>query len=204
MLVQNYGNGTNDASVFVSNYPGDLCSLNADTSYFYLNAPPTSSAQGIAVYLNRYYHSFEPYDDGHTSIGSPSYRWSLVWASDGVIQTSDERLKKNITDLKQGLSAVMRLKPVSYEWKNQNDGAGEKIGFIAQDVEKIIPQAVVHSQITDKEIEQAKKAGKPVPALKDPYGMNYSEIIPVLVKAIQEQQKMIEDLQQQIKGCTKN
>jgi hypothetical protein len=195
LLVENYVNG--DADVVLSNYPGDLCGLMADTSYFYLNAPATSSALGMGVYLNRYYHSFEPYDDGRTDIGSPSYRWSALWAASGVIQTSDERLKKNVSGLKMGLAEIMKLNPVSYQWKNAKDGGGENIGFIAQEVEKVIPQAVIHSYITDKEIEQAVAVGKPAPELKDPYGMNYSEIIPVLVKAVQEQQQTINELKHQ-------
>ncbi|MBL0358903.1 MAG: tail fiber domain-containing protein [Chitinophagaceae bacterium] len=96
------------------------------------------------------------------------------------------------------MNTVMQLRPVTYNWKDPKDGTGQQIGFIAQEVETLVPEAVVHSQVTPQQIEQAIAVGKPVPAITDPYGIKYSELIPVLTKAIQEQQLKIEQLEKEL------
>ena len=82
---------------------------------------------------------------------------------------SDRRLKENITPIKNALDKVLNLQGVEFEWKT-NPAAGTKIGFIAQDVEKVLPE-VVHSG--------------------NPYSMETSQITAVLVEAIKEQQKQL-------------
>jgi hypothetical protein len=143
---------------------------------------------------------FEPYWNNVTSCGSSSYKWTSVWATNGVIQTSDEKQKENIKDISYGLNTVMALKPVSYQWKDKNAlvGNGNSLGFVAQDLEKVIPDVVVHNKITAEEIAYAKKAKGIDITETDTYGVKYSEMIPVLVNAIQQQQAIIKDLQTQI------
>jgi hypothetical protein len=86
---------------------------------------------------------------------------------------SDARLKVNVTDSAKGLSVVTALRPVEYQVKDDSTGANQ-IGLIAQEVLEILPEVVS------------------VPAADDYfYGMNYSGVVPVLVKAIQEQQAII-------------
>ena len=73
----------------------------------------------------------------------------------------------------------MQLRGVNFEWKDlENHEEGLHIGFIAQEAEKIIPEVV-----DDK--------GKY-------YSMQYAPITALLVEAIKEQQKMIEELKQEI------
>jgi len=59
----------------------------------------------------------------------------------GLTCTSDERLKENITPLGDGLAVVGKLKPVSYNWNN-NEDTGKYFGFIAQEVQEVVPEAV--------------------------------------------------------------
>jgi hypothetical protein len=81
---------------------------------------------------------------------------------------SDARLKVNVTDSAKGLSVVTALRPVEYQMKDDSTGANQ-IGLIAQEVLEILPEVVS------------------VPATDDYfYGMNYSGVVPVLIKAIQE------------------
>lgn len=117
-----------------------------------------------------------PGSDNTMSLGNGSFRWTTIYATTGTINTSDVRLKESVNMLKYGLSEVMRLRPVSFLWKDKVD---QKInlGFIAQEVERITPE-VVDVPKNDNEF----------------YGLNYSQLVPVLVKAIQEQQSQIEDL----------
>ncbi|MCX7928549.1 MAG: tail fiber domain-containing protein, partial [Patescibacteria group bacterium] len=88
---------------------------------------------------------------------------------------SDRNLKKDINDLNYGLDEVLRLRPVTFYWKQQNGGStsGLDIGFIAQEVEQIIPEFVAG--------EEGKK------------GIKYDKIAVLLTKAIQDQYKIIEE-----------
>ena len=101
----------------------------------------------------------------------------------GNVWTSDIRKKQNIQPLQlNGLEIISKLKPVTYEWKKiEDDGMkGIQMGFIAQEIEQIIPSMIVTS---DNE-EKSK-------------GVKYTELFPILVKGMQEQQQQIETLKQQ-------
>jgi hypothetical protein len=125
-----------------------------------------------------------PAADNDIYLGNPSRRFVSVYATIGVIQTSDANLKTNIQPTQYGLEEVLALNPVEYNWKD--NPSGEKmVGLLAQEVQKIIPEAVV------------------APGNGDPLGMKYSELIPVLVKAIQEQQKKIDELEKMVKKLQK-
>ena len=86
---------------------------------------------------------------------------------------SDARLKINVIDSVKGLSVVAALRPVEYNMKDDPTGANQ-IGLIAQEVLEVLPEVVS------------------IPATEDYfYGMNYAGVVPVLIKAIQEQQVLI-------------
>ncbi len=93
---------------------------------------------------------------------------------------SDARLKTGIANLRYGLSEVMKLHPVTWEWKNDSLNS-TRLGLIAQEVQPILPELIVKG--TDKD---------------GMLSMNYLGLIPVLVKGIQEQQAQIEAQQKQI------
>jgi len=100
---------------------------------------------------------------------------------------SDKRLKKNIKNLNYGLDAIMKLRPVSYAWKKEVDAdKANSLGFIAQEVEKVIPELVTESET----IFDDKKAK----------GIDYVKMVAVLTKAVQEQQKQIDELKKLING----
>ena len=119
-----------------------------------------------------------PGQDNAYSAGNTTNRWTAVWATNGTIQTSDIRLKKNIHPLGYGLQEILRLQPVSYDWKD-NSGSN-KIGLIAQEVKKVIPQVVTGNEE------------------KENLGMNYAELVPVLINSIKELNKKIENLEASI------
>jgi len=109
---------------------------------------------------------------------------SNVGTSSGTVvgsQTSDERLKFNIEPIPYGLKEVLKLKPIKYEMFGKTD-----IGFGAQTTQPIIPESVYSTgDLIDKNDENS-------PA--DKLAMEYIRIIPVLTKAIQEQQAQIDSL----------
>ena len=82
---------------------------------------------------------------------------------------SDRRLKKNISPIKNGLDIVRGLEGVRFEWIDGHE-TGTKVGFIAQDVEKVLPEVVYPGE---------------------PYAMQTSQIAAVLVQGMKEQQKQI-------------
>jgi hypothetical protein len=122
--------------------------------------------------------AFNSFNDNNNSLGTAARRWTTVFAVNGTINTSDARLKENIQDLNYGLGEIMKLRPVSYNWKT---GAKyTKLGLIAQETEKIIPEVVSKPE---------EKDGY--------YGLMYSDLIPVLIKATQELNAKVEALERE-------
>jgi len=95
---------------------------------------------------------------------------------------SDQRFKENVQDLDVGLDAIMALKPRKFDWK---EGKGKDIkgdrGFIAQEFEQVFPDL----------IDEWKD---PAPEGEAPYKSVRQDLIPVLVKAIQELKAQNDDL----------
>lgn len=102
--------------------------------------------------------------------------------------TSDARLKKELQPISGALALVKQLRGVRFQWravdereigKDLNLPVGEpQIGFVAQEVEAVVPEAV----------------SRPKAGTDDVYSMQTSSLLPVLVEAIKEQQREIEQL----------
>ena len=144
------------------------------------------------------YGSWAPYSDNTFDLGTSTFRWDDVYATAGVVNTSDIRLKKNIKNLSYGLAEVMKLEPISYQWKNSRDPAEVKIGFSAQQLLTVLPEVVkTHDFVYPDE------KGPGELQENENLGVYYSDIIPVLTKAIQEQQLLIEKLNGRIETLEK-
>ena len=120
-----------------------------------------------------------PGTDNAASLGTAGNRWSVVYAANGTVQTSDARVKDQVRPLDQGLATLLRLQPKLYikhdsHFTNGNlvlqSGGREEAGFFAQEVAGIIPTAV----------------HRPDDDTKALWGMNYEQILPFTVKAVQE------------------
>ena len=131
-----------------------------------------------------------PQVDDSRSLGTISRRWDSVFATDGTINTSDAREKTNIQNLTYGLDEVMKLRPISFSWIARPQ-CGTKLGLIAQEVESILPEVVVNPKRNPSMVESEEEGS-------DRLGMYYSDLIPVLIKSIQEQQMQIKQLQEEI------
>ena len=100
------------------------------------------------------------------------------------VDASDARLKRDIQPMTNyGLSTVMQLKPVTYYFKADKSNHHE-VGFIAQEMLKIVPEVVSG---TEGDISKGETLG-----------LSYGNLVPVLTKAIQEQQTEITDLKKQL------
>lgn len=107
-----------------------------------------------------------------------------VLVGGSVVHSSDRRLKKDIANISYGLKEILLLQPKEYNWRNKEQTA-KSLGLIAQDVQPIISN-IVHQN------EDAQKT----------LSVSYTELIPVLVKAIQEQQDIIDKQEIKIKELT--
>lgn len=94
---------------------------------------------------------------------------------------SDRRLKRDIAPSERGLGEILQLHPVSFAYNEDMYGPGTHIGFLAQDVQGILPELV-------EKMENGF------------FRIDYDEVIPVLTRAIQEQQAQIEALRSQVSG----
>lgn len=101
-----------------------------------------------------------------------------------LTQSSDIRLKKNISPIENALSKINQLRGVTYNWIDNSKDNTQQIGFIAQEVEKVFPQLV-------KTDEKGMKS------------VAYTNMIPVLLEAIKEQQQQIDELKKMVEHLAK-
>jgi hypothetical protein len=97
-----------------------------------------------------------------------------VYSNGGTLTNtnpSDRNLKENITPIEYGLSNILQLNPVSYNWKDGTNG--KQFGFIAQEVQEVMPDAVKEGEYL---------------------GLEKDAIYSALVNAIKEQQQQIDEL----------
>lgn len=133
-------------------------------------------------------------DDGFIGVNklNPTERLDVVGngqftgtvTASGSTLTSDARLKKDIVAIENSLETVQQLNPVFYSKKehlDSNDYNRKEFGFIAQELQKVLPQLVTQTSREDKLL-----------------GVDYISLIPILTKALQEQQKQIAALQQEV------
>jgi hypothetical protein len=96
-----------------------------------------------------------------------------------LVRTSSYELKKDIKPIHYGLNEILLLNPINFNWVNSDKyGDNNENGFIAEDILSIIPNSV-------------NTNGESI-------YMDYSKLIPVLTKAIQEQNLLIKALEQRI------
>lgn len=100
-----------------------------------------------------------------------------VFCNGGLLCSSDASMKHDIDDLDGALDAVLTLRGVTFHWNDDQPmhGAGEQIGFIAQEVEAVLPQLV-------SEADNGTKA------------VQYDKVTAVLVEAVKQQQAHITEL----------
>jgi len=125
--------------------------------------------------------------DDFLTVGSGAVRSTERIVTDGKIktvtlettnftQTSDARKKKNVFPINDALSAIELLNPVTFNWKSDDKA---DVGFIAQEMREVYPELV-----------EEDSAGF--------LSVAYTGIVAPLVRAMQQQQKMIEDLQHRL------
>ena len=197
--------------------------INCDTASVYNfldvdgNIFASESIETIYVQLDSTY--CRPIIDDNAFLGSPSLRWTRVFAVNTTISSSDARDKLDVQDSELGLDFINDLRPVSYRWvigdkkrvldedgnpaKDENgeyiietrEGVRQNYGLIAQEVK----QAIDNSGVEDF-------AGWVQDDLSDPeshQSLSYEQFIAPMVKAIQELSSEVESLKAQLNGGNK-
>ena len=110
-------------------------------------------------------------------------------ASNDVVafSTSDKRLKKYIKNIKNPLDKISKINGVTFEWKKTDDKMkkevhsfeGNDVGVLAQEIEEVLPEVVVTRDSGYKAVR-------------------YEKIIPLLIEAIKDQQKQIDELKSKL------
>ena len=144
-------------------------------------------------------------DSANTAIASVSYAhsdnsFSIISNNDAALSinssrvvsgdlndTSDVALKKDIISLGDSIEIMKQLNPVSFYWKDPVKGNTKNIGFVAQEVETILPEVVFGEDYSVN--EHGHVSAKSV---------NTTGIVALLTKAVQEQQAQIELLKQEV------
>ena len=110
-------------------------------------------------------------------------------ANNSYGSTSDKKLKENIVDATPKLDDLCKVKIRNF---NKIGEDTKQIGVIAQELEEIFPKMISESEDLEITKDGTKKLGTKTKSVK------YSVFVPMLVKAVQEQQEIIEDLKKRI------
>ena len=138
---------------------------------------------------------------GYFTVGYGSTKgWYQHGAAAGFVNSSDRRMKENIVDSTLGLNFINDLKPVNYDWRKKKDidssfesyeegsevryvpqNGTDRLGFIAQDVKEALDKANVPSHLWTEANDGSQ-------------ALSLTELIPTLVKAIQELSAEVQEL----------
>lgn len=128
---------------------------------------------------------------GFVGIGTSTPTARLQVAGDiianSIAGSSDARFKTNITPILHPLAKVLQLRGVNFDWDQKqfpqrSFSSQRALGFIAQEVEKVVPEVVQ----TEQTVEGYKS-------------VQYDKVVALLVEAIKEQQRQIDQLKKEIK-----
>jgi len=216
-----FGSGAGDSRIGYANCNGGFSQSNYQFMFnvnrgYYCGSTNTANLQAYSEGNNSAFFSWHKTGVYATNMGldgdnviriggwsMSANRWQLdpsgnMYAAGNVVAySSDERLKENITTISDALEMLKRLRGVYFDWKEIVDELGfypedrHDIGVIAQEVEKVIPQAIKPAPF------DALANGKSIS------GQNYKtvqleKIVPVLIQSVKEQQVIIESQSKEI------
>jgi hypothetical protein len=181
---------------FTSNEGGQINirkSLNGSTADWIIDQYGTTSSDARLRIFNSIAETngITIMENGNIGMGSltPSVRLQVAGdiIANSIAGSSDARFKTNITSIENPLQKVLQLRGVNFDWKTtefptRSFSENRSVGFIAQEVEKVLPEVV--------QIEKNAEGYKSV---------QYDKVVALLVEAIKEQQKQIESLKAELK-----
>lgn len=157
-----------------------------------------NSESGSSVYIDFHFkNSSEDYTDRiiETAAGTLLFQKSGGYSNltaAAFSRASSRHVKHDISDMPDPTETIMKLRPVSFYYNSDPDGQHMQYGLIAEEVEGVLPSIVtVPDGYKDEDREYSPT--EPVP------GIDYSKLVPLLLKVVQEQEKRIEALEEKIK-----
>tara|TARA_R100000900_G_scaffold53806_6_gene43614 strand:+ start:9449 stop:14683 length:5235 start_codon:yes stop_codon:yes gene_type:complete len=174
------GVGTNLTEITTVPGSGDLV-LNAATGFSVAIATDTKYTAKVTFEKQVNFNGFTTFSGdvfmsgaGFTYCGGPLHVCDDIVAFYG--QTSDIAMKENVSTLDNPLAKVMQIRGTEYDWKEGNKSyKGHDVGVIAQDVEKVLPEAV-----------STKPDGTK--------GVHYNKLIPLLIEAVKDLNQQVDEL----------
>lgn len=178
----------------------------ADTVDLYAGGIQVFQGTVLGAGTNR---TWLPITDNTYDLGTSSFRWDDIYATNNVIQTSDKRRKTNITNIdpKIAVKIVKLLRFVNYMWKSYKQKSSDKDldgklrtfsrthwGIIAQEFEDVLEEVG---------LTPANVAAFIYDAEADVYGMRYGELIPLLGSALQDVLDRLERIEEHLGLGTK-
>jgi hypothetical protein len=181
---------------FTSNEGGQINikkSLNGSTADWIIDQYGTTSSDARLRIFNSIAETngITIMENGNIGMGSltPSVRLQVAGdiIANSIAGSSDARFKTNISPIENPLQKVLQLRGVNFDWKTtefptRSFSENRSVGFIAQEVEKVLPEVVQ----TEKNTEGYKS-------------VQYDKVVALLVEAIKEQQKQIDSLKAELK-----
>jgi hypothetical protein len=167
-------NTTGTQNLFVGNEAGNTNTLGTQNTIlgYFADVSAVGLQNATAIGFNTIVDATNKVRIGNTDV-------TVIQGQVGFTAASDRRLKTNIQPIENGLDLIMKMKPMSYNMKNSSDRRSNW-GFIAQDIEELVgPENAVVTVSADKDRS---------------LGLRYTDFIAPLVKAVQEQQVEISDL----------
>lgn len=178
-------------------------------NYVYPNSTATGNKYGVYSYIRNLGTGtrYGIYSSINGASGYAGYFVGNVYVAGTVTSTSDARTKKDVKDVENALALVNQLAGKTYNFKDDAEKglpSGKQYGFIAQELEQVIPELVedvlapgtpIDEELTEEQIangEVHKDKTTPDTTFKS---VNYIGMIPILVEAIKEQQELIEQQQ---------
>ena len=146
-----YNNGLGSGNVYIGAYAGPNKRKTENNKLYISNSPQSHLITGD--FSSR----------GVTINGSLN-------STQGISESSDVRLKKDIDPITLGLDAVLQLEGKTFKWSDESLSQETHIGLIAQDVEKVIPELVTEDENGFKAIAYAKLTTILIEAIKDQQG----------------------------------
>ena len=198
-----YNAGTGYANTFLGQNAGYHCGNGyRNVAIGYSISIPSNTNHRYAIGYNNAGGSNTAYQSLSVHNGGSGYV-RLTVGSTTVSASSDERIKKDIEDMPYGLSFIKRLRPVNYKFKLNSElpdewntegvedhDSGWQNGFIAQEVKAALDAENIPAEKVELWSEDADNHGL--------QSLGEASLIPMLVKSIQEQQTIIDDLKARI------
>jgi hypothetical protein len=124
-----------------------------------------------------------------------------VYISGTLTNPSDGKFKKNIQKIDNAIDKVMKLDPVAYNYDvdkfpKMGFTSDKKNGFVAQDLANVLPELVKEDIIANTDYDKQNIGNKTPDKF---HSVDYIGLIPILTKAIQEQQQTIQKLEKEVK-----